>query len=229
MNKYLNLKAYCRFFEKKLFGWQRIYSQCGEDLILDMLINKASGFYVDVGCNDPRHYNNTYYFYKKGWRGLNIEPNSAKLRQFDWMRSNDVNLNLGVSQSGLELDFYNFHEDTLSTFSKEVSDDLQEMGHRLKEIKKIKTLPLAAIFDQYLPNGTSIDFLTIDTEGYDMEVLKSNDWQKYRPNYILLESLEYKRDGSGGKLNSIFDEYLLTIGYEKVADTYLNSIYKKIS
>jgi FkbM family methyltransferase len=226
MNKYLRPGKYLAFLEKKLFGWQRIYSQCGEDLILETLIGKDRGFYVDVGANDPRHFSNTYFFYKKGWQGINIEPNAAKLKTFAWLRRRDKNLNYGVGQTDGELDFYSFREDTLSTFSAEVADDYQKMGHELLEVKKVPVRPLASILADNLPAGQLIDFMTIDTEGYDIEVLKSNDWQKYRPAYVLLESLEYKNDGTGKKLNGPLDSYMESVGYLKVADTHMNSIYK---
>ncbi len=226
MNKYLKVGNYLSFIEKKIFGWQRVYSQCGEDLILDAMMNKPKGFYVDVGSNDPRHYNNTYGFYKKGWRGINVEPNIKKLRAFRWLRHGDLNLNFGVAQASGQADFYSFKEDTLSTFSKDVAEEYKKMGHKLKEVIKVELRPLSKILEDNLAENQEIDFLTIDTEGYDLEVLKSNDWNKYRPNYVVLESLEYKRDGSGKKLNSIYDDYMNSVGYEKVADTFMNSIYK---
>jgi len=78
MNKYLRFGNYIRFIEKKLFGWQRIYSQCGEELILNSLLNKPVGFYVDVGSNDPRHFNNTFYFYKRIGRAVLRADNNAE-------------------------------------------------------------------------------------------------------------------------------------------------------
>jgi hypothetical protein len=59
-----------------------------------------------------------------------------------------------------------------------------------------------------------------------MEVLKTNNWDKYKPEYIVLETLEYKTDNTAKKTNSTFDEYLFERGYEKLADTYINTIYK---
>lgn len=224
-NKYLNISNYFRYAEKKIFGWQRTYSQCGEDLILEHLIIKPKGFYVDIGSNDPRHLSNTYYFYKKGWRGINIEPNPRKRWLYRLFRTFDINLSIGIAEVEMESDFYSFKEDFLSTFSKEVADSYLAMGHKLRETIKVKISPLSKVLEQYLAVNQKIDYMTIDTEGYDLAVLKSNDWGKYRPSYVILESLEYQRDGSGKKLDSIYDGYMQSISYRKIADTYLNSIY----
>jgi hypothetical protein len=65
----------------------------------------------------------------------------------------------------------------------------------------IPVLSLSAIFSEnFKSQSISIDFLSVDTEGFDMEVLKSNDWNKFRPKAIVLETLEYKKDGGGVKL-----------------------------
>lgn len=224
----MKLFPFFRKLQLKLFGRQITYSQLGEDLILlTLLENKTDGFYVDVGANSPVKFNNTYLLYKLGWSGINIEPNTQKIAGFKRMRSRDINVNVGISQTIQKLPFYSFKEDTLSTFSKEAADSNVQMGHTLEKTLEIDTVPLSKVLADNL-NGRKIDFLSVDTEGFDMEVLKSNDWDKYRPTYILLETLEYKRDGSGKKLNNTFDEYMRSIQYEKIADTFINTLYKDI-
>lgn len=228
MNKYFKPEIILNVLKSKIFGGKQCsYSQCGEDLILNALLSgKKRGFYVDIGSNDVRRLNNTYFFYKRGWRGINVEPNISKCRTFNWFRSRDINLNVGVAQMEGEADFYSFHPDTLSTFSKEVADEYQANGYQLKQVQRVQLLPLSRIFERNLSSEQSIDFMTVDTEGYDIEVLKSNNWELYRPAYIILESLDHKNDGTGQKLNATMDAYMSEIGYEIVADTYLNSIYK---
>ena len=58
-----------------------------------------------------------------------------------------------------------------------------------------------------------------------MQVLESNDWTKHRPGFLILETLEYKKNGFGKKLNTIYDPYFEKIKYYKYADTYINTIY----
>ncbi len=228
MKKYFKISNYLNYFKCKLFGFmgcQETYSQTGEDLILNVLFKgKNDGFYVDIGANDPKKINNTFLFYQRGWSGVNIEPNSRKIDLFKKKRKRDLNLNFGIGTSNGELDFYMFNADTLSTFSKEVADDYIKMGHKILDVKKVEILSLKFIFDKYL-NGKNIDFLSVDTEGNDLDVLKSNDWVKYRPNFLIVETLEYKEDYSAKKLNDLYDPYLSDLGYGKIAETYINTIY----
>jgi FkbM family methyltransferase len=211
-----------------LSGRAFTYSQTGEDLILSLFLDKSAGFYVDIGANHPHLFNNTSLFYNRGWTGINIEPNPNKIKLFKRLRKRDINLNIGISAQEDELDFFILREDTLSTFSPEISLSYQKMGHRLMDTKKIFTLPLAKVLERNLPFAQKIDFFSIDTEGFDQEVLTSNDWVKYRPQFIILETLEYKKDGTGQKLNGHYDDYLKNIGYHKIADTYINTIYRDV-
>lgn len=228
MLKYFKIKNYFSYVGRKfsnLIKYQKTYSQSGEDIILNILLdNKKDGLYIDIGANDPKKFNNTFFFYKKGWSGINIEPNSEKISLFNKKRKRDLNLNFGVGTINADLNFYNFKEDTLSTFSKDVADDYIRMGYEVLDVKKMKVLPLKTIFDRYL-NNKNIDFLSVDTEGNDLDVLKSNDWSRYRPHFLIIETLEYKNDRSGKKLNNLFDDYLKILGYEVIAETYINTIY----
>ncbi len=78
----------------------------------------------------------------------------------------------------------------LNTFDRDLA--LRRVNGKYFIVREVNvpTRPLAELLDQYLPSGTAIDLLTIDVEGYDYEVLRSNDWQRYRPEYVLVECLE---------------------------------------
>jgi FkbM family methyltransferase len=211
----------------KIFGFRLVNSQCGEDLIIESLLPfKKSGFYVDIGANHPTKFNNTRLFYNKGWRGINIEPNPQRLWLFNIFRRGDKNLNIGVGGEKSEMIFYVFKENTLSTFSQQASIKYTKMGHKVKEQLAIRLEPLKDILSQYAKNQ-EIDIMSVDTEGFDMEVLESNDWNTFRPRFLILETLEYRKNGLGKKLNSVFDPYMEKVGYKKVADTYINTIYEK--
>jgi FkbM family methyltransferase len=212
--------------KNKISSKPESYSQTGEDLIIETMNNKEHGFYVDIGANHPKKINNTYLFYKKGWTGINIEPNPSRIWRFKLWRKRDINLNIGIGPNKSEMDFYSFKESTLSTFDKSSSESYEKMGHKIKNVIKIPVSPLKEILNQYASNK-EIDILSVDTEGFDMEVLESNDWNKFKPNFIILETIEYERNGGGKKLNHIFDPYLKEKGYEKIAETYINSIYAK--
>lgn len=204
-----------------------VTSQCGEDLIIESLMpHKTNGFYVDVGANHPIKYNNTHLFYNKGWTGINIEPNHSRMWLFNIFRKRDINLNVGIGQTESIMNFHIFKESTLSTFDDVAAEKYIKMGHPLDKMVKIPIIPLKDILKKHAGNR-EIDIMSIDTEGFDMEVLESNDWNTYRPRFLIIETLEYSKDDTAKKLNDIFDPYTEKIGYKKIAETYINTIYEK--
>jgi FkbM family methyltransferase len=201
------------------------YSQLGEDILLDHFVQyKKDGFYVDIGAYDPVSISNTYKFYKRGWKGIQIEPNAKRSPLFKRYRPGTITLTIGIGlEEGIQT-FYHFQEESLSTFSKESADLNQSLGNTLLDTQQVQVLPLSAVFAQYL-HGRKIDILSVDTEGYDMEVLKTNDWRQFRPAFVVVETAEYGNELLGKKLNDRYDPYMESLGYQKVADTYLNTIY----
>lgn len=202
---------------------KRSFSQNGEDLIIHKILkNKKRGFYVDIGTNDPVRFNNTKHFSLTGWRGINIEPDVNCFLRIKKDRSRDINLNIGVSDTTSKLTFYKFIPDTLSTFSKKDAIKYKKMGYILASQKQIDVKPLSLILNKYL-KGKQIDLMSIDTEGYDEKVLLSNNWIKYRPKVICVESVEhtFKCFGKDTGLKKIFAKH----GYKKYLDNGVNCIY----
>lgn len=204
---------------------RKSYSQKGEDLIIDRLLNhKKRGIYVDVGAHDPSLRNNTKRFYQKGWRGINIEPDSTNFKKLSRVRPRDINLNIGISDKNSMLNFYRFDPDTISTFSKENLNEYQRYGFKLKEIIKIKTKKLSDILSIYIKNK-KIDFFSIDAEGHDLQVLKSNNWNKFRPTLICIEShYHYNKENIFEETTGI-NKFLTKVGYKKVWSNNINEIY----
>lgn len=220
-------KTFCQFAAGAtwhLFSSQLLrnsYSQYGEDLVIDKLLGyKQIGFYADVGAYDPHRFSNTKRFYRRGWRGINIEPNFSAYQKFVKARPRDINLNLGVGEKPGKLTFYKFFPDTRSTFSREEATKNKQRGCKVVSKLKVKIDTLANILSKYAANEV-IDFFSIDTEGFDMIVLQSNNWRKFKPPVICIES-------SGGKKepqNLKKERYLNNLGYQKFFETELNSIY----
>jgi FkbM family methyltransferase len=199
------------------------YSQLGEDRVLDSLLGcKGDGFYVDVGTNDPKRFNNTMRFYKKGWRGINIEPDPRVFKKIVRNRPQDINLNIGISKKPSSLPFFIFDPDTLSTFSQDSADVYVKEGFLLREVLNINTETLSQVLMKYA-SGIPIDFISVDTEGYDLEVLQSCDLLSTRPTLICVETERQSSVSSEG-LN--IEAYLISMRYKKVYDNGLNSIYK---
>jgi len=201
------------------------FSQKGEDLIIDKLLNyKTHGFYVDVGANDPDRFSNTKRFYLKGWTGINIDPNLQSIDKFKKKRAKDININLGVGNTSGTLRFYKFFPDTLSTFSEEESNNYLKQGYKLRDTIDIKVEKLSNILNKFI-NKKKIDFISIDTEGFDLEVLKSNDWEKYKPKCVCIETESHDIESQKTEYKRKCHTFLLNIGYKLYIDNGLNSIY----
>lgn len=167
------------------------YSQEGEDMILRRFFEeKQTGFYIDVGAHHPKRFSNTYFFYKKGWQGINIDAMPGSMEIFKKLRSRDINIEKPVSDCRQILTYYAFNEPALNGFSKELTVERNGLGgYKIIFEEELETAPLSEILDKYLPVDQTIDFMSIDVEGLDFKVLKSNDWAKYTPKIVLVEIL----------------------------------------
>lgn len=166
------------------------YSRTGEDLIMEELFrNKYSGFYVDIGAYDPINFSNTYKYYLKGWRGINIDPSIETINNFNKIRPRDINLNIAVGESTGLSNYFVFENDaSMNTISEAFKEEAQKSGTLiLSEKREVKIDKLENILNQHLPENKNIDVLSVDVEGIDLEVLKSNNWNKYRPTVICVE------------------------------------------
>ncbi len=166
------------------------FSQYTEDLVIDgILSGQKKGFYVDIGANDPDEINNTKRFHQRGWTGINIEPSPEKIKLFNKKRPKDINLNIGIGSKKNTLEFYVMSADTLSSFEKEKAIE-QGRGHGAELVSTIliDVDTLKNVFDKnIIKKKKTIDFMSVDVEGFELEVLKSNDWKKYTPRVIMIE------------------------------------------
>ncbi|MCB9814269.1 FkbM family methyltransferase [Candidatus Nomurabacteria bacterium] len=190
------------------------YSGNGEDIILlnYLFKNKKNGFYVDVGAFHPKIISNTYQLNKKGWRGINIDPNPQSIELFKKYRKNDINLQIGISEKNEVKTYHNFSYSGANTFDDEFAKlKTEKTWNTLLSKESIECFPLFEVFEKYLPSsGQRIDLLDIDVEGLDLEVLKSNNWNKYRPSVILVEDKNFRKELSKSEVY----EFLVNQGYK---------------
>jgi len=169
------------------------FSQFGEDMILrNFFPGKRNGFYIDIGANHPVKYSNTYYFYKQGWTGINIDPLPGIKEQFERLRPHDLFLGAGLSDDPEEIRYYRFKNPLQNTFSSSRAALVNQEVNPLEEVCWIKVQRLDNVLDQHLASGVAIDFMSLDAEGYDLKVLLSNNWNKYRPTRLLVEDFDFE-------------------------------------
>lgn len=165
-----------------------------EDVLLRRAFHdQADGFYIDVGAYDPVDGSVTKHFYDLGWRGINVEPDPAPFARLVAGRPEDINLNLALSD----------REGTLRLFSAEGAAHFSVdprmitgwFGARPEDLRPVDlpAITLAALCDHHVPAGRAIDFLKVDVEAHEYEVLVGNDWSRWRPRVLVVESCEHGR------------------------------------
>ena len=216
-------------YPKKYYETHKLsFSQEGEDLILNRIFdNQKTGFYVDIGAHHPQRFSNTYHFYLNGWRGINIDAMPGSMELFDKLRPGDINIEIPISNNAEELIYYQFNDPALNGFSAELSEQRNEHEkYTIISKKKLKTEKLSFILDRYAPPVKVIDFMSIDVEGLDFEVLMSNDWAKFRPRFLIVEDFLFKdlKDISDSRIYN----FLIENGYSLHSCLVRSFIYMDI-
>ena len=171
---------------------KKSYSLSNVDLIIDRIFKKKKkGFFIDVGCNHPIKHNNTYLLYKKGWTGINIDLDLESIKQFNQLRTRDLNIHaLVTSIDNEEKELYFYHDRSpINTISKELAE-IRDKDH--KELKKLKGISLNSIIENSKFAKAKIDLLSIDIENYEYEALKNFNFNKYNIDIIVTEITDTK-------------------------------------
>jgi FkbM family methyltransferase len=164
------------------------YAQNLEDVVLNRVFqNKPNGFYIDVGAHDPIELSVTKHFFDLGWHGINIEPVPASYENFKKGRPDDINLNIAVSSKH---DFITIYEieghPELTSLDKNIAESAGKlMGAKLKSYK-IEIRTLTEVCEQYCHGF--IDFIKIDVEGAEKDVIEGANWDKFRPTMLAVEA-----------------------------------------
>jgi len=207
---------------------RRSFSQDGEDVVLMSLLARegidCAGFFVDVGAFHPVRYSNTYLFYCQGWRGINIDASPGSMLAFQRLRPEDINLEIAIAESESERKLFLYNEPALNTFSEAVVDERSQLtNYWVESTQMVNTHTLSKVLVEYLPRDKEIDFLSVDVEGLDLEVLKSNDWARYRPRFVITEDLR------AATLSQAYTTptacFLADLGYLAVARTMRSTIF----
>ena len=164
------------------------YAQNFEDVRLARVFPRAAGCYIDVGAYEPVFHSVTKLFYDRGWRGVNVEPQPLIFGRLAADRPEDINLNAGVSDRAGAMNFFEIPDRPgLSTFDPRGALASREEGLRVIE-REVKVLTLAELCERHVGTGREIDFLKVDAEGFEREVLNGGDWKKWRPRVVLVEA-----------------------------------------
>jgi FkbM family methyltransferase len=170
------------------------FAQSGEDRIVYFILSYLKvpkNRYLDVGAWEPILNNNTYLFYRLGYRGLLIEPNRALCKKLREVRPGDTVLEAGIGvTSAREADYYVMTEPSWNTFSKEEAERQAKASNgkfSIKEVIKMPLLDINQVMAEHFPEAPA--FLSVDTQGLELAILKSIDYSRFRPAVICAETL----------------------------------------
>ncbi|MGO4666601.1 FkbM family methyltransferase [Bosea sp. 2RAB26] len=204
------------------------YAQSGEDLIARFILDVLSipcPNYLDLGAYDAVQLSNTYHFYEQGSTGVCVEADPELVSRIIGQRPKDRILNVAVS--GLDKgtrDFFLMSSPTLNTLSRAEAHRLErEEACPIRAVTTVDVVPVSEIVATHFPER-SLDFLSIDVEGGDADIIAGFDFDFARPKVICVETLSYSRTGLQTKSSSAA-EILSAKGYMLYADTYINTIF----
>ncbi len=196
------------------------FSKSGDDIQLMKLINNSSpGLYVDIGSWHPVKASNTYFFYLRGWKGICIDPNPELLDLYTRFRPKDLFLNCALGNSDQNLNYYMLSDKYTSMNTLDYDFIVKhKLENEVKEVKNIPVHNLKDLLEQYVNPNDRLDFFDVDVEGYDLEVLKTNDWNKFRPKIVIIETdVSMQED-----INSPITQYLALQKYRILGKSIIN-------
>lgn len=200
------------------------FSQDGEDLQILALLNELSnGYYLDIGCNYPIHFSNTFKLYLLGWQGVLVDGNPTIIQKTGRIRKQDICVNALVSNQNREMDFYVSESHLISSIDPVHAGSGGE-GQGKSEKLLMQTITLDQIIERYVPPGKQIDLLSIDVEGHDFEVLQSITLSKTRPRLIVIEDLAQVKNKMG---ENRYVKYLQERDYLLVSTDRLNLYFMR--
>jgi FkbM family methyltransferase len=204
------------------------YAQHGEDLVLLNILQTYLGVpqiaYLDIGAHEPILYNNTFLFYERGHRGVLVEPNPDLWGMLSQTRPGDVLVQGGIGVEGkdTEADFYVVTSSRLNTFSKEEAEKYAPRTEGKIKIEKVLRLPLLDVnrlMEKHWNGPPHV--VSLDVEGFELPILKSIDWKRYRPPVLCIETLGFGMR----RVNAQILELMAAQGYEVRGGSFVNTIF----
>jgi len=162
------------FIQHLLENFKNSRSEKFQDLFADWVMSKKKGYFIEFGCCDGLYLSNTYFLEtNRKWKGILIEPSKFYHKKLIKNRSSCIiDFRCVHSVSGENLQFYE-------------NKYLYNNKKKTKYSYKIRTVTLNDIF--YQNNLSSVDFLSIDTDGTEYEIIKNFDFKRFKVKILVIE------------------------------------------
>jgi len=200
------------------------YAQNGEDVVLARGLepDEHPGFWIDVGASDPIVDSVTAAFSERGWTGINVEPAAPSYRRLCEHRPRDINLHCALGRRAGFAKLYPGPGGNLglSTLVADIAEWHYAHDTDVPAPVEVEVRTLAEVVEQYAP--ATVDFLKVDVEGFELDVLAGADWARFRPRAVVVEATfpETTRPSFGE-----WEPLLLEQGYRFVLFDGLNRYY----
>ena len=205
---------------------KKSYSISNVDLIIDRMFSKVEkGVFIDLGCNHPIKFNNTYLLYKRGWRGINIDLDKESIDEFNKIRDKDYNVQSLISTNiGEEKEIYYYHSrSAINTLSRELLEHRKTKKDSIKILKET-TNTLENIIEKSPFKNQKINLLSIDIENHEYEALKNFNFAKFRIDVIVIEIHDLRQ-----KKLEIYNQSLDFVVNSKIYKLLTNNSYKLVN
>ena len=213
------------YFKNKALKKRKTYSQHQEDLFIDNYFkDKKNGFYLDIGCYHPIKYSNTALLFNRGWKGINIDMNQTSIDMFNILRKEDKNICAAISnESKVAIQYLDHQFSPVNSLEKKFSDIAsKEISFRSHLERKIHTYKFSQIIEAQNIKDQQIDFINIDAEAHDFEVLEGIDLDIYKAKLICIEMLDFENKINEKK----FQDYLIKYNYNLIKIIGPNGIFE---
>jgi hypothetical protein len=207
-------------------NFRKSYSQQGEDLIVDFIFQTYKcqcKSFIDIGANHPVRLSNSYFFYKKGASGICVDPNESFKNLYKRTRPRDQFIACGITGGkSTEMPYYVMDWHEFNTFDKIFAEETARKYKGRNSIKSVIDLPIINV-NEFLEASAKreIDFLNLDVEGLDAQILKTWDFSLFKPKVICVES----NTSIQKALNSESAEILQINGYCIDGMNHVNTVF----
>lgn len=201
------------------------YSQYKQDKFVyeNYFQNKKDGYFVDIGAADGIKFSNSKFFEELGWKGVCVEPNPKAFADLIKYRTNKCLMKAISNKIGID-NFFQITEgpEQLSGLSNEFGfNGIAEINEYYTSDNKFDFEYIEVECDLFenIVDQTQIDFLSLDTEGNELKILQTIDFNKFNINVITVENNDY---------NNKFLDFLVPQGYEFITRLGCDELYKKL-
>ncbi len=204
------------------------FAQCGEDVAVAFALEtmgRPCQRYLDIGASDPVKLNNTYHFYRTGASGVCVEPDPELASQLRAQRPRDTVVAAGIAaEAAGAADFFVMHPPTLNTFCREDAQRLAASGlHDIRQVIRVPLMTINEVLQTHFPDAPP-DFLSVDVEGLNYDIMRTMDLRRWRPPVICVETLTYTTDRTSRRITEIND-VLIQADYRVFTDTQINTVF----